>query len=364
MAEANRNAASCADPSLNQVASASDQTGTNVGLTQQLLSGSQGVDFNSLLTTPLNTALTPNLTPLYGVVPVAQNNLASLINPGVMPGVTMNFPYNMLQSVPSAHPNILPVNLVGVGGATPASYLQAALAANALSGLQNSQNALQQQVGSTAIPSLLVSANLLNPSNQRLVGTNTGVTGTGATSTNTNATSNIGATSDRSAKRGRGDESQGGAGQKKRKKAGRPAEDKLWKQMFDRLVKYKEEHGDCLVPVRYQKDPKLGAWVRNQRIRKDAFSEYRRERLDSIGFDWSVKGKQHRELWDSMFARFVKYRASHGNCMVPQRFPEDPQLGTWVHNQRLRKDSLPKERRALLNSVGFVWSAINLEANE
>jgi len=134
--------------------------------------------------------------------------------------------------------------------------------------------------------------------------------------------------------------------------------------MFDRLVKYKDEHGDCLVPVRYQKDPKLGAWVRNQRIRKDAFSEYRREQLNSIGFDWSVKGKQHRELWDSMFARFVKFRASHGNCMVPQRFPGDPQLGTWVHNQRLRKDSLPKERRALLNSVGFVWSATNLEANE
>ena len=31
-----------------------------------------------------------------------------------------------------------------------------------------------------------------------------------------------------------------------------------WNVMFERLKEYKEEYGDCLVPQRYEKDPKLG----------------------------------------------------------------------------------------------------------
>jgi hypothetical protein len=40
--------------------------------------------------------------------------------------------------------------------------------------------------------------------------------------------------------------------------------------MFQELIKYKEQHGDCLVPVRYTDDskkPALGRWVNKQRIR-------------------------------------------------------------------------------------------------
>mmetsp|Transcript_16427 Transcript_16427/g.23175 ORF Transcript_16427/g.23175 Transcript_16427/m.23175 type:complete len:348 (-) Transcript_16427:312-1355(-) len=146
-------------------------------------------------------------------------------------------------------------------------------------------------------------------------------------------------------------------GTKKRRKAGRPAQDEAWNAMFMRLFRYKQENGDCLVPVRYKEDPKLGAWVRNQRIRKHTFSADRRKRLESIGFEWSVKEKQQREIWDTMFSRLLKYRAVHKNCMVPQRYREDPKLGTWVHNQRLRRSNLPQDRRDLLDAVGFAWSA-------
>lgn len=33
-----------------------------------------------------------------------------------------------------------------------------------------------------------------------------------------------------------------------------------WEDMFERLLKYKAEHGHCLVPNRYAKDPQLGSW--------------------------------------------------------------------------------------------------------
>jgi len=33
-----------------------------------------------------------------------------------------------------------------------------------------------------------------------------------------------------------------------------------WEETFQRLVKFKEEHGHCLVPNRYPEDPQLGSW--------------------------------------------------------------------------------------------------------
>ena len=43
--------------------------------------------------------------------------------------------------------------------------------------------------------------------------------------------------------------------------------DQQWEEMYQRLVRYKAEHGDCLVPRKYEKDPKLSTWVETQRVR-------------------------------------------------------------------------------------------------
>jgi uncharacterized membrane protein len=40
--------------------------------------------------------------------------------------------------------------------------------------------------------------------------------------------------------------------------------------MFERLIQYKEEHGDCLVPQKYEEDPKLGKGVATQRRQNEA----------------------------------------------------------------------------------------------
>jgi hypothetical protein len=40
----------------------------------------------------------------------------------------------------------------------------------------------------------------------------------------------------------------------------------LFVDMYQRLVKYKKEHGHCLVPRRYERDPKLSTWVETQRV--------------------------------------------------------------------------------------------------
>lgn len=35
------------------------------------------------------------------------------------------------------------------------------------------------------------------------------------------------------------------------------------------------------------------------------------------------------DKWEEMFNRLVEYKKKFGNCLVPNRFPEDPRLGSW-----------------------------------
>jgi hypothetical protein len=69
-----------------------------------------------------------------------------------------------------------------------------------------------------------------------------------------------------------------------------------WNEMFLRLVKYKEEHGNCNVPAGRKKDPSLGNWVATQRAEKTKLTDDRRNALDSLGFQW-----KRQRPWDDMY---------------------------------------------------------------
>ena len=61
--------------------------------------------------------------------------------------------------------------------------------------------------------------------------------------------------------------------------------------------------------------------------------------------------------WDRLFQRLVKYKNCYGNTLVPTKYSEDPQLGTWVRNQRLasKKGRMKEDRKRMLDIIGFVW---------
>jgi len=120
-------------------------------------------------------------------------------------------------------------------------------------------------------------------------------------------------------------------------------------EMFDRLKEYKAKYGDCVVPVKWTEDTKLGRWVIDQRHRKFVLSDERISKLDSIGFTWKAKN------WDDMFERLLEYKLKHGDCLVPQYFKEDLKLGTWVIHQRSRKSALSEDRIERLDAIGFAW---------
>ena len=132
-----------------------------------------------------------------------------------------------------------------------------------------------------------------------------------------------------------------------------------WEEMYERLVAFKKEYNHTMVPRRYEGDKKLAGWVTTQRAvhKNKMMAEERRHLLDSIVFVWdgSAPGTST-ATWEEMYQRLVAYRKKHNDTRVPQIYKEDPQLGTWVMNQRAtyRKKKMTEERKCLLNSIGFV----------
>jgi len=62
----------------------------------------------------------------------------------------------------------------------------------------------------------------------------------------------------------------------------------------------------------------------------------RRHYIDTDRFELGVeeedrddKAPEFQEKWSELFARLKAFKEEHGHCLVPNRYPEDPQLGSW-----------------------------------
>ncbi len=68
---------------------------------------------------------------------------------------------------------------------------------------------------------------------------------------------------------------------------------KTWEDRFDDLLRFKNTHGNCNVPILFSEDRQLGKWVSRQRQNRKygKLSPEREEKLNSIGFLWDAKTK-------------------------------------------------------------------------
>jgi hypothetical protein len=111
----------------------------------------------------------------------------------------------------------------------------------------------------------------------------------------------------------------------------------------------------------------LGAWVINQRYyyqnfrwgRDAPITEARIAQLNSIGFEWSLKG---RDTWQHNFELLCAFQRKNGHCQVPKGYTVDSvRLGSWVSRQRRyyrnfiqgKASPITEERISQLNSIGF-----------
>jgi hypothetical protein len=69
-------------------------------------------------------------------------------------------------------------------------------------------------------------------------------------------------------------------------------------------------------------------------------------------------------VWEQHLDSLSAYKCRHGDCNVPQRWGEDPQLGRWVDKQRALKKQLDRgepcrgmtaARATKLDALGFAW---------
>ncbi|CAB9508531.1 helicase [Seminavis robusta] len=85
--------------------------------------------------------------------------------------------------------------------------------------------------------------------------------------------------------------------------------------------------------------------------------------------DGKPEKTNHQERWQGMYDRLVAYKARFGDTSVPNRYPEDPQLGSWVSAQRRAYKTITEggtgssamtlERANKLKELDFEWEAIN-----
>lgn len=139
--------------------------------------------------------------------------------------------------------------------------------------------------------------------------------------------------------------------------------DQRWKARFQDLVKYKLQHGDCIVPKSY-KDKGLHSWVRKQRILKKDFdlglaseesmTQERVNALQSVGFSWVVGHQSNHAQWEANFQQLVVFKSQYGHSRVPQSY--DKTLHKWVLNQRCRRRLL--EEKGEGKAKGMTWTRI------
>jgi hypothetical protein len=133
------------------------------------------------------------------------------------------------------------------------------------------------------------------------------------------------------------------------------SKDHEWEIKFAKLKEFNSRYGHCRVPIGWDTDKSLGLWVMRQRkmYLTGKILEYRKWRLNELGFVWQVKTSYNAQ-WESFYGQLVSFHAEHGHCNVPGK---EAKLVSWIERQRLSKKRkiLSAERESMLNKLKFVW---------
>jgi superfamily II DNA or RNA helicase len=129
--------------------------------------------------------------------------------------------------------------------------------------------------------------------------------------------------------------------------------DDAWNTGYQNLLTFYTREGHTNVSLNFEESSfKLGGWVAQQRKNKGGLALDRIKKLEEISFLWDPLD----EKWSKAFELLKKYKLKYGDCLVPQSFiDEDVALGAWVGTQRKAINTMSKERKKLLEGIGFIW---------
>ena len=126
-----------------------------------------------------------------------------------------------------------------------------------------------------------------------------------------------------------------------------------WSQMFLKLKKYREKHGNCRVPGVGKRNTMLKAWVRDQSLSyaNGTLSTEQIAELESIGFDFHHEC----ESWNEMFKKMSEFYLEHTHCVIPSNNDALLILFKWAQEQRQNRSTLTQSQIDSLNKFEFVW---------
>ena len=130
---------------------------------------------------------------------------------------------------------------------------------------------------------------------------------------------------------------------------------KSWDEHYEALIAFYQRFGHSRVPHGWTENKRLSNWVQAQRLayKKGELSSDKVKRLQTVGFKWVLQ-VQEVLPWENYYKRLLIFRQQYGHCNVPGNY-QDKKLAQWVMRQRKISDSVPQERKKLLNDIGFVW---------
>jgi Helicase associated domain len=85
----------------------------------------------------------------------------------------------------------------------------------------------------------------------------------------------------------------------------------------------------------------------------EELSPDRVKRLEQVGIVWEPQDA----LWEQRFKELEAFKAREGKIDVPQHYPENQRLATWLSNQRQfkRRGALSQDRIDRLEALGVEW---------
>lgn len=128
-----------------------------------------------------------------------------------------------------------------------------------------------------------------------------------------------------------------------------------WDEMFKQLLAYKEHHGDCLVPSRYEENLKLGKWVETQRYEytklQRALTTTTAAKQDDMQFSMNSDDGDSSKASDDIDNSAV---VGDDSATAIATSTKSTTTGSRPHNPRLTEGRLHR-----LESIGFQWKVKN-----